>query len=274
MAVGVASRPIRSSRIARAVASVLLFSALVGASQPAAAQFAQQGAKLVGTGAVGTASQGTSVALSADGTTAMIGGPTDYSGVPGAAWIFTQSGGFWTQQGSKLVGSGAVGTASQGTSVALSGDGNTAILGGPLDDSDAGAVWFFTRSSGVWTPYALKAVGADAAGPAAFGRAVALSADGNTAIVGGFHDNSSIGAAWIFTRIGGVWVEAPKLVGTGGSGAQYQGISVALSADGNTAIVGGPGAGGDGAAWVFTRSGGAWTQQGPQLVGTGSVAGA
>jgi hypothetical protein len=37
-----------------------------------------------------------------------------------------------TQQGTKLVGTGAVGAA-EGISVALSGDGNTAIVGGPGD---------------------------------------------------------------------------------------------------------------------------------------------
>ena len=50
----------------------------------------------------------------------------------------------------------------------------------------------------------------------------------------------------------------------------FQGSSVALSADSNTAIVGGTGDHcGVGAAWVYTRSGGVWTQQGAKLVGTG-----
>jgi hypothetical protein len=48
-------------------------------SQLALAQFTQQGPKLVGTGASGAAAQG-SVALSADGNTAIVGGPADYSG--------------------------------------------------------------------------------------------------------------------------------------------------------------------------------------------------
>ena len=75
--------------------------------------------------------------------------------------------------------------------------------------------------------------------------------------------------------------QRPKLVGTGAVGSSNQGMSVALSADGNTAIVGGPGpnnadrdrspvVGPAGAAWVFTRSGGTWTQQGGKLVGTTS----
>ena len=46
-------------------------------SRQALAQFSQQGPKLVGTGAVGLALQGYSVSLSADGNTAIVGGPTD-----------------------------------------------------------------------------------------------------------------------------------------------------------------------------------------------------
>ena len=48
--------------------------------------------------------------------------------------MYTRSGGVWTQQGNKLVGTGAVENAEQGASVALSADGNTAIVGGPGDN--------------------------------------------------------------------------------------------------------------------------------------------
>ena len=239
----------------------------------AAAQFTQQGSKLVGTGADGAAQQGTSVAISADGTTAVVGGRLD-AGFRGAAWVFTRSGGVWSQQGSKLVGTDAVGTAQQGYSVAISADGNTAIIGGPFDNPDLGAAWVFTRSGGVWSQQGSKLVGTGAVGAAQQGYSVAISGDGNTAIVGGYQDNSNAGAAWVFTRSGGVWSQqGGKLVGTGASGPAYQGSSVAISADGSTAIVGGyndnsnPG----GAAWVFTRSGGVWLQQGAKLVGTGVV---
>ena len=57
--------------------------------------------------------------------------------------MFTRSGGVWTQQGDKLVGTGAAGNAGQGYSVALSGDGYTAIVGGPGDKTDVGATWVF-----------------------------------------------------------------------------------------------------------------------------------
>ena len=213
-----------------------------------------------------------SVSLSADGNTAIVGGYTDNSSA-GAAWVFTRSGGVWTQQGTKLVGTGAVGAAFQGYSVSLASDGNTAIVGGNTDNSSVGAAWVFTRSGGVWTQQGAKLVGTGAVGAARQGFSVSLSADGNTAIVGGCTDNSSAGAAWVFTRSGGVWAQqGTKLVGTGAVGVAEQGFSVSLSADGNTAIVGGyTDNGGAGAAWVFTRSGGVWTQQGTKLVGTGAV---
>src|SRR4051794_39888363 len=113
------------------------------ASNVAVGQFSQQGPKLVGTGIENTA-QGKSVALSGDGDTAIVGGVS-------GAWVWTRNGGVWSQQGGKLFGSGAVGFASQGQSVALSADGNTALVGGGSDNSNAGAVWVWTRSGGVWT---------------------------------------------------------------------------------------------------------------------------
>jgi hypothetical protein len=256
----------------------------------------QQGSKLVGTGSAGPAYQGSSVALSADGNTAIVGGDRDNIVNPaqgavgvGAAWVFTRSNGVWTQQGGKLVGTGAVGQAKQGWSVALSGDGNTAIVGGPYDGGNGafgvGAAWVFTRNGGVWTQQGSKLVGTGAVDDAGQGISVGLSADGNTAMVGGPYDGGTgaasgtpVGAAWVFTRSGGIWTQqGSKLVGTGAVGWANQGGSVALSADGNTAIVGGYGDGVAaygapvGAAWVFTRNGGVWTQQGNKLVGTGVV---
>ncbi|MCA6491796.1 MAG: IPT/TIG domain-containing protein, partial [Chitinophagaceae bacterium] len=232
----------------------------------------QQGNKLVGTGAVGAPEQGQSVSISADGNTAIVGGFSDNSGI-GAAWVYTRSGGVWTQQGNKLVGTGAVGNSKQGRSVSISADGNTAIVGGNADNSGIGAAWIYTRSGGVWTQQGNKLVGTGAVGAAIQGTSVSISADGNTVILGGRSDNSNFGAAWVFTRSGGVWTQqGNKLVGTGGVGASEQGQSVSISADGNTAIVGGfSDNSGIGATWVYTRSGGVWTQQGNKLVGTGAV---
>jgi len=254
----------------RILGSVLLVFAAWGFAPSAHAQFVQQGDKLVGAGAA-SAQQGSSVALSAGGNTALVGGwGDDY--YAGAVWVWTRSGGAWTQQGPKLVGAGAIGNAGQGVSVALSADGNTAVVGGRGDDSQ-GAVWVWTPSGGVWTQQGPKLVGTGSVGSAGQGGSVAVSADGNAAIVGGPYDNGSTGAVWVWTRSDGVWTQqGPKLVGTGAAGGAQQGLSVAVSADGNTALVGGSGDnGGAGAVWVWTRSGGEWTQQGPKLVGTGAV---
>ncbi len=250
----------------------VLVGAVVGIAAQALAQFTQQGPKLVGTLPVGSPEQGYSVALSADGDTAIVGGPSDNSQI-GAAWVYTRSDGVWTQHGNKLVGTGSVGNAQQGWSVALSADGDT------FDNNGSGAAWVFTRRHGVWTQQGDKLVGGSAVGNAGQGISVALSADGDTAIVGGPFDNGS-GAAWVFTRRRGVWTQQDdKLVGSDAVGDAAQGRSVALSADGNTAIVGGPGdllpdplrGGHVGAVWVFTRSRGVWIQQGPKLVGTDAV---
>ena len=84
--------------------------------------------------------------------------------------------------------------------MSLSGDGNTAIVGGVSDNSLAGAAWVFTRSGGVWSQLGSKLVGNDAVGQALQGTSVSLSGDGSTAIVGGFHDNGGVGAAWVFAQ--------------------------------------------------------------------------
>ena len=169
------------------------------------------------------------------------------------------------QQGSFLFASGGTGNLySQGYSVALSADGNTALVGAPIDDNYLGAAWVFTRAAGIWTQQA-KLVGSGAVpGPSApeQGVSVALSADGNTAVIGGPYDNNYIGAAWVFTRTGGIWSQqGSKLVATDFIGGPRQGESVAISADGNTILLSGGGDSVWGAAWVFTRSSGVWTQQ-------------
>ena len=252
--------------------------ASVGASwvfTRSAGVWSQQGTKLVGTGAVGSSRQGTSVSLSADGNTALIGGFTDNGGTGGigASWVFSRSAGVWSQQGSKLIGTGAVGGAQQGNSVALSADGNTALIGGNFDNTNIGASWIFTRSTGVWSQQGTKLVGTGAVGSSRQGTSVSLSADGNTALIGGYLDNTYVGATWVFTHSAGVWSQqGSKLVGTGAIGTAFQGSSVSLSADGNTALIGGFLDNTNiGASWVFIRTAGVWSQQGSKLVGTGAI---
>jgi gliding motility-associated-like protein len=223
----------------------------------------QQGSKLVGDGSIGIGGLGRSVAISADGNTAIVGGTSD-NAQQGAAWIYVRNSGLWAQQGPKLVGSGNVGPAQQGKSVGISADGNTVVIGGNNDNNGMGAVWIFTRKNGIWTQQGDKLVGTDTDAaflPVSQGFSVGMSADGNTVIVGGPYDSSSRGAAWVFIRKGTTWLQdGGKLFDDSNvNGSQGQGISVGLSADGNTAIVGAPLENSqEGAAYVFVKSSSAW----------------
>lgn len=167
------------------------------------------------------------------------GGNYDNNSI-GAIWVFTRSGSDWTQQGSKLVGTGGIGDIIyQGSSVSVSSDGNTMIESGYFDNDGAGASWIFTRSGGTWSQQGQKI---------SRGCSVAITPDGNSAIVGSAKENAS----WIYTRSSGVWTEqSPALVGTGSYGSATQGSAVAISSEG-TVIESDPY---DdlslGAAWVF-----------------------
>jgi hypothetical protein len=224
----------------------------------------QQGAKLTPADGVGVnVGFGSSVALSADGNTALVGGRYDSNWL-GAAWVFTRSNSTWTQQGPKLTGGGATAYCQFGESVALSADGNTALAGALANDSGVGAVWAFTRSGSTWNQQGEKLTGGGETGAGNFGDSLALSADGNVALVGGSADDGGAGALWTFARSGSTWTQqGEKLTG----GGQF-GSSVALTPDGSTALVGGPAdEGGVGAAWLFARSGSSWIQQGGKLIG-------
>jgi hypothetical protein len=241
----------------------------------------QQGNKLTASDETGLGGFGGSVALSADGNTALIGGPNNGGdgstlSAVGAVWVFVRSGSTWTQQGNKLTGSGETGNVFFGLSVALASDGNTALIGGPYDNPDnsaVGAAWVFTRLGSTWTQQGSKLTGSGEIGGSGFGWSVALSSDGNTALIGGPNDNPDIGragAAWVFLRSGSTWTQqGNKLTGSGEIGNAQFGWSVALSSDGNTALIGGPNDGPDaGAAWVFKRSGSTWARRGNKRTGS------
>lgn len=237
--------------------------------------WSQVGNKIVGSGSVGYPDQGFSISLSSDGKTLAVGGNEDNS-QKGATWIYTITGNSWSQVGNKLVGTGAIGNANQGSSVDFSGDGKFLAIGGSNDNTSAGAVWIYTFSGSNWFQFGNKLVGTGASGSAYFGRSVSFSDNGQTLAIGGGLDNSNIGATWVFTFTGSNWTQVGnKLVGSGVSGTNsYQGYSVSISGDGNLIAVGGPGDNSNsGATWIFTCIGGNWSQLENKLVGSSAING-
>jgi len=210
---------------------------------------------------------GGAVALSGD--TALVGAKLDRDpngGQAGSAYVFTRSGGEWTQ-GAKLVPEDGDAGDRFGASVALAGD--TALVGARSDEdpngSGAGSAYVFTRSGGEWSQES-KLVPEDGDGGDSFGASVALS--GDTAVVGAWQDEDpngdGAGSAYVFTRSSGGWTQAAKLVDEGGGSSAGFGRSVAVESD--RVLVGaptarGPDRSGGGAVCAFTRSGGEWTQE-------------
>jgi hypothetical protein len=226
-------------------------------------------AKLTGTGG---ARLGGGLALSFNGNTALIGGYSQ-TDERSAVWVFTRSGSSW-KQGAELTPNDETHSdypvdSGFGASVALSSSGDTALIGGPFDDyrppDGGGAAWVFTRSHSTWTQQGPKLVapngGKYEGEPCLIGATVALSGDGDTALVGGPADNGCVAAAFVFTRSRSTWTKGPELEVTSGefAGAGLRGM--ALSLDGDTALIGGGPLGGPFITSVLTRSGSTWTQQ-------------
>ena len=172
---------------------------------------------------VGSGAFGAAVAVSGDGSIAVIGAPKDNQ-ASGAAFVFTRSSsGVWKQQGPKLTGFTTAklgrefeeeGEGEFGAAVALSGSGSTALIGAPNDSEGVGAVFALTRQSEAWQQQGRKLTGAEELGRGDFGRAVALSGDGATAMIGAPGDDSSdfgsAGAAFALTLSGETWKPVPE----------------------------------------------------------------
>ncbi len=239
----------------RRAAAALLFAVgvmLVCAARSAAAPFVQQGPKLVAAGEVGAAEWGSWLAVSDDGSTALIGASQD-NNFEGAVWPYVRSGSSWVPQGPKLTPSDGVAQPDFGDSVALSSDGNSAIIGGSFDDGGAGAVWFFSRSGSTWTQDGPKVT---ESGSQAFGQHVAISGDGDEAMVESPQNASTPGAILIYGRSGSTWA-LQSTISTPDAGLYPNfGFAMALSRDGNTAAI----TAGFGSVYVYTRSGSTWTQ--------------
>ena len=156
-----------------------------------------------------------------------------------------------------------------GRSVALSADGDTAVVGAPREDGNTGAVWTFTRTGSEWSK-GTEQHSPELQTPQRFGTSLAISADGSTLVVGA--PRLGGGHVWSFTRSGSSWSAlGGAITGAGDDGVGLFGQSVALSDDGQTMLVGAPNDNnGQGSAWGFSRSGSSWEEHGPKLAGTGS----
>ncbi len=232
--------------------------------------------------------------------TGVNGDETDNSAIgAGAAYVFTRTAGVWSQQ-AYLKASNTDAIDGFGSSVAILGDtlvigasgedSNAIGIDGDQTDnaaSNAGAVYVFNRTGTVWSQLAyLKSSNSEAGD--VFGFSVALSADtlvvgamgeasNATGVNGDQTDNSlsAAGASYVFTRTAGAWSQQAYLKSSNPGQGDFFGNSVAL--DGDTLLVGAQnedsnatGVDGDqtdnstldaGAAYVFTRSGTAWSQQ-------------
>lgn len=236
-----------------------------------------------------------------DGSATGVNGNQADDSVPssGAVYVFTRTGGVWSQQ-AYLKASNTMAGARFGRSVALSGD--TLAVGASEESSSAtgmngnqadtsatfsGAVYVFTRTNGVWSQQAyLKAsnTGADDR----FGWSVALL--GETLAVGAYQegsnatgvngnqvDNSAFasGAVYVFTRAGGLWSQQAYLKASNTGASDLFGYSVSFSTDRLAvgAIHDASAASGingnqadnsasiSGAVYVFTRTGTTWAQE-------------
>jgi hypothetical protein len=148
-----------------------------------------------------------------------------------------------------------------GWSVALSNDGNTALIGANAKNNHVGAAYVFLRSGSGWA-LQQELTESNPGTFDLFGSSVALSSDGNTALIGAYIKNNLKGAASVFVRSGNVWTQQQELTASDAASGDNFGFSAALSSDGNTAILGAPVKNAaKGAAYVFTRSADIWTEQ-------------
>lgn len=217
----------------------------------------------------------------------------------GEVYVFVRSGGAWSQQ-AKLRASNRFGGDFFGCSVAISGDSlvvgafgedsnATGVNGNQSDNSaaDSGAVYVFARSGVDWSQQAYLKASNTARGDL-FGLSVGITGDtlavgapgedsNATGANGNQSDNSAAtsGAVYVFTRIGTVWSQQAYLKASNSSANDWFGVSVSVSAD--TLAVAAPfedssattvngnqldnTAANAGAAYVFRRDGGNWTQQ-------------
>lgn len=199
------------------------------------------------------------MAVALDANTLVVGSP-GVGDSAGSVYVFTWSEGAWLQQQKLITSDGDIGDRF-GEAVGVSG--NTLVAGAPGDDE----AYVFIRSGSVWSQQQ-RLVAADAGSPSRFGTSVAISGDtvivgAPTPYVGGPYSELDTGFAYVFVRTVDVWAQQQKLTPSDGASGDVFGGAVSLSGD--TVIVGATGdddhGAGSGSAYVFTRSGGVWSEE-------------
>ena len=203
---------------------------------------------------------GSGLALDSGGDVALVGAPgatVDGTHGIGATYVAEREDGEWSVS-TRVTGSQTDRDDDFGQSVALEDDATTALVGAPTpswkNSSGTSVAYVFTDSDGSWTEQTtLTPEDADVGDQ--FGYAVALDESGQTALVGAYNDadpNGSVemnleaggtidagaGSATDFKRTPDEWTRQQRLTADDGDGGDYFGFSVALSADGTSALVG------------------------------------
>jgi hypothetical protein len=190
------------------------------------------------------------VSTAVDGDTAVVGA-FGKEIAQGAAYVYVRDGaGVWTMQ-QKLVAADAADGDSFGDSVAIAGD--TIVVGADFEnhavpeDAYQGAAYVFTRSGSTWTQQQ-KLVAPDPEADDYFG--VSVSLEGDAVLVGAYGKDFSRGAAYVFTRSGGVWTLQSSLSADDAVDGDNFGVDVAF--DAGSAVIGAFSANdNDGAAYAF-----------------------
>lgn len=184
---------------------------------------------------------------------------------PGRTYIFERDRENWTEL-QKLQASNTTNTDGFGAAIAASG--NHVAVGAPYHDgeaSDGGAVFVFYRDGALFTQQAVLSASDVEATDVSFGLALSMNATADLLVVGAHLKKESAtapgGAAYVFIRDGNQWTQQAKLISDDRASGDNFGFSVAISADGDTVAIGANDeSAGDGAVYLFERSGTTWNQ--------------
>jgi hypothetical protein len=195
---------------------------------------------------------GYSIALSSDGTIALIGASYENS-FTGATYIYQNVSGTWTKIARVTSG---VAYSYFGWSVSLSLDGTIALIGAYSEHSYTGAAYIYQNVAGTWTQIARVTSGVV---NSYFGYSVALSSDGTIVLIGAITENSNTGAAYLYQNVAGTWTQIARV--TSGVASSNFGFCVVINSDGTIALIGAYSENSNtGAAYIYQNVSGTWTK--------------